>query len=148
MKWIRTEDVQSGDIIETISKIPEHSPIFKGMMLPIIKHYGIVCNVNGEQCLVHNIIGRSPTITPCREVFTDRSVERVLRTGLTDEEILDKYYSCREKKYDLWSWNCESLMVFIWGDSIGIPQRDAWSVGATILIILLLLVIISRQQKS
>lgn len=147
MKWIKTQDVQSGDIIETISKIPDHSPICKGMMLPIIKHYGIVCNVNGEQCLVHNVIGRNPTITPCDEVFTNRRIERVLRTGMTDNQILGKFDSCREKKYNLWNWNCENLMIFISGSSIGFQQRDGWSIGFAVLIVVFLVLIFSGRKS-
>lgn len=145
---MKTQDVQSGDIIETISKIPQHSPICKGMFLPIIKHYGIVCNVNGEQYLVHNIIGRTPTITPCKEVFIDRKVERVLRTGMSDCQILEKYNSCKERKYRLFSWNCESLMVYIYGQSIGYPQGDGWSLGISVLILVIVFSVIARKQKS
>lgn len=148
MKWMKTQDVQSGDIIETISKIPQHSPICKGMFLPIIKHYGIVCNVEGEQCLVHNIIGRTPTITPCKEVFIGRKIERVLRTGMTDDQILDKFYQCREKKYRIFSWNCESLMVFISGSSIGYPQGDGWSLGIAVLILVIIFSVVARKQNS
>lgn len=129
MQWIITQDIKSGDIVETRSKIPEHSPVFRGVMVPFIKHYGIIIYIDGKQHIVHNIIGRSPTITPCEKVFTNRRIERVLRTGLTDEQILERFNSCKEKKYSLWAWNCESLMVYITGSSIGFPQRDGWTIG-------------------
>lgn len=148
MKWIKTEDVQSGDIIETISKIPQHSPICRGMMLPIIKHYGIICYVEGEQCLVHNIIGRTPTITPCKEVFIDRKIERVLRTGMCDQDILSKYEEVKDRPYRVFNFNCENLMVYISGSSIGYPQGDAWSLGIAVLILVILFAVVLGKQKS
>lgn len=148
MEWIKTEDVQDGDIVETPSKLPPHSPIFPNMLFPIVKHYGMILYVQGKQCIVHNIIGRSPTITPCEEVFTDRKIERVLRTGMCGEKILEKYNSCKDKKYDIWNFNCETLMVLIWGSSIGIAQQHAWALGFAIIIILLLILIFSRRKVS
>lgn len=150
MQWIKTDQVQSGDIIETISKIPEHSPVCKGMMLPIIKHYGIVCSVDGEQCLVHNIIGRTPTITPIDEVFVDRKIERVLRTGMCDQEILSKYEQVKDRPYRLWDFNCENLMVFISGSSIGFPQQAGWTIGVSTFVVVsvILLVLIFRKGNN
>lgn len=148
MEWIKTEDVRDGDIVETPSKIPLHSPIFPGMMFPIVKHYGMILYVKGKQCIVHNIIGRRPTITPCDEVFTDRKIERVLRTGMCGEQILEKYNSCSTKPYSLISWNCEHLMVFISGMSIGFPQQYGWCIGFSVIIILLLLLIFFTRKSS
>lgn len=148
MKWIRTDDVQDGDIIETPSKIPPHSPFFPNRMFPLIKHYGMIVHIDDQQCIVHNIIGRQPTITPCCEVFTDRKIERVLRTGMCREEILEKFNSCNCKKYSLWNWNCESLMTFIWGFPIGIPQRDAWTGGTTLLLLIIILLLVFRRRSN
>jgi len=147
MKWITTQDVQSGDIIETRSKIPMHSPAFRGAMVPFIKHYGMICHIDGKQHIVHNIIGRSPTVTPCDQVFTNRRIERVLRTGMTDEGILQKFNECKTRKYRIFSWNCESLMVYISGNSIGFPQRDGWSVGIFTLLLIIILILIFGQKK-
>lgn len=147
MEWIETEDVQSGDIIETISRIPDHSPICSGWMLPIVKHYGMVVNVDGRKCLAHNIIGRSPTIMPLEEFFMGRRIERVLRTGMRDEEILDKFNSCKHRPYSIWFFNCETLMQHIWGRSIGFPQQHGYVIGTAVLIVVVLVIAFSRKRK-
>lgn len=147
MEWIITDDIQSGDIVETKSKIPQHSSMFRGMMVPFIKHYGMIVYIDGKRHIVHNIIGRCPTITPCDQVFTDRRIERVLRTGLTNEQILQKFNELKNKPYRLFSFNCESLMVDMYGSSIGFPQRDGWLIGIFILLLLILLAVIFRPSK-
>lgn len=148
MEWIETDDVRSGDIIETISRIPDHSPICKGWMLPIVKHYGIVVNVDGRKCLAHNIIGRSPTIMPLEQVFVGRRIERVLRTGMCDADILKKFNSCRHIRYSVWFFNCETLMNYIWGRSIGFPQQYGYAIGAAVLIVVIMVLIFSRKRNS
>lgn len=147
MEWIVTDDIQSGDIVETRSKIPEHSSMFRGMMVPFIKHYGMIVYIDGKKHIVHNIIGRAPTITPCDQVFTNRRIERVLRTGLSDEEILKKFDECKDKPYKIFSWNCEDLMTHMYGSSIGLPQRDGWTIGIAVLLFLILLVLFFRPCK-
>lgn len=146
--WIKynEEDIQSGDIVETVTKIPEHSPIFKGVKVRFIKHYGIVVLIDGKQNLIHNVIGRCPTITPLDEIFTNRRIHRVFRTGMSDEEILKKYSECKSKKYRLWKWNCEDLMTHICGMPIGYPQRDGWLIGIFVVGLAILVAILVRKK--
>lgn len=148
MEWITSDKLESGDIIETRSKVPPHSPLFKGAMVPFIKHYGMIVFINGKPNIVHNIIGRHPTITPYEEVFTNRRVERVLRTGMTDDQILSKYEKIKDKKYNLMSFNCENLMTYMCDSSIGFPQKQGWSIGIFSVLSLILLVLILRPSKA
>lgn len=153
MKWrsdITIDDLMDGDIIETKSKIPQHSPILRGVMVPFIKHYGMIVYIEGKRNIVHNIIGRCPTITPCEEIFVDRRLERVLRTGMCGDEIMERFNSCQGQNYDLFSWNCENLMVYISGSSIGIPQRDIWTGGTlmSVAIVIAIFLIFGGKTKS
>lgn len=149
LNWTKpTQQVQSGDIVETVTKLPKHSPAFPELKVSFIKHYGMVVSVDGKKYIIHNIIGRRPTMDPLEEVFKDRHIHRVLRTGLTDEHILKKYDECKHKKYRLWFFNCEHLMTYIFGDSIGYPQRDGWIIGMTVLGIIVFFVILFGAKKK
>lgn len=146
--WIKfADDLKSGDIVETVTKIPQHSPIWRGTKIPFIKHYGMVVSVNGKQHIVHNIIGRNPTIDPLDEVFKDRTVHRILRTGVTDQEIISKYNECKDQPYKLFSWNCEDLVSYLAGVSIGYPQRNGWLIGLTTFGVILLVIFLMVFKK-
>lgn len=147
-KWTDDDEVQSGDIVETVTKIPDSFPFGSGLKVAFIKHYGIVVFIDGKPNLLHNIIGSKPTIMPMEDVFKDRKIHRVLRTGLSDCEIMKKYDECKDECYRLFSWNCESLMVYIYGNPIGYPQQKGWTIGlslTSIIIILLLLLILFKK---
>lgn len=142
-KWTKaSEDIRSGDIVETVTKLPEHSPVLPGLKVPFIKHYGMVVTIDEKKYIIHNIIGRYPMITPIEEVFKDRKIHRLLRTGMSDQEILSKYDSCKNSKYKLFSWNCETLMSYIWGSAIGFPQQNGWMMGLSMLVIIIIIIFI------
>lgn len=147
-KWFTvndTRDLQSGDIVETISKLPQHSPISPGMKIPFILHYGIVTCENGLQCFVHNVIGAGPTITPTQEIFEDRTIRRVYRTGMTDEQIIEKYNQYKEKNYSPVFFNCEHLINNFCGLPVKVSQVQAYAVALLILALLILILLLIKR---
>lgn len=147
-KWFTVDDVddlQSGDIVETISKLPPHSPVCPGLRIPFILHYGIVICQNNVKSLVHNVIGRGPMITPIDEIFTDRTIHRVFRTEMTDCQITNKYNQFKERPYRPIGFNCETLILFIYGRNVTRLQVQIYAVTLLILVVLILVILLLRK---
>lgn len=146
--WIKpvNNDIRCGDIVETVSKIPPHIPVGAGLKLPFIKHYGMVTTRNGKKYIVHNIIGRSPTIAPFDEVFSDRNINRIYRTGMTNSEIMAKYNECKDESYKPFRFNCESLMNRLSGTTIRFPQTYNILAIISILGVIILIIFLIRKK--
>lgn len=148
MGWIVTDDIREGDIIETPSKIPLTSLLFPGLVVPFVKHYAMAVKVDGKLMIVHNTIGNNPSIETFEKVFSGRRIGRVLRTGVTSEEILSRYEECKENPYDFADNNCEDFVSNMAGGiDIGFDQRNGFAILTAIVIVIILVLIFSKSNQ-
>lgn len=139
MKWIKInsiDELQPGDIIEVEATIL----LFPG----VFKHYGVVTYIEGKPHLIQNI-GKETHIAPLEEAIKDKQIQRVLRTGLSDEVIMQRYNSCKNIPYKFLSHNCEDVITFITGVAPGADQRR---VVAWILVILIILILVYLSTRK
>lgn len=85
--------------------------------MPLIFHYGIICNVDGCQKIIHNPQNGSPVIESFDDFFKDRYFEKSfgIQTQKTNVQILECYDKIKHKKFDLFLFNCEDCMNTIIG---------------------------------
>lgn len=125
--WIKTDTLQSGDIIQLPGKI---------LGIPIIiKHFGVVVKVDGKTQVVHNP-GSVSQIDPIEKVLEGRQIEKVIRTGLSDSVILERFEQCKNTRYSFAYYNCQDYIVSITGVSPSFDQRIFW--GSILLVIVLI----------
>lgn len=158
-KWIKISDVndlKSGDIFACPSKVPKSSPIFPDLVVPFVSHVGIIIFINGKPNIIHNPFDNRPEIVPYETVFDGkRNIERIIRTNLTTEEILNRYKECDDFRceiksefslpYRFFHRNCEDFVRRITGFDIGFDQRLGFGILLGIIIIILLLIFKRRS---
>lgn len=148
-QWFTIDDpseLQSGDIFQTPSKVPKNSPILPGFAVGAVKHVGIIVKKeNGELHVAHNPFGDYPCLQKFEDVFKDRVIERIKRTGVSAEQILARLEEVKHLKYSFWGWNCEMFTRFCCGCSTGIDQRNAYATVLLILIILIILLLVIKK---
>lgn len=124
MKWEQYNGTLNvGDIVEMSSKIPSTNPILGNIVVVFVKHYGIVFNDNGILKIVHNPFGGSPEIRTIAEMFDTRRPERIYKSGVTNEQIIERYNNCKQNNYKFWTFNCEDFVSEICDCNIGRDQR-------------------------
>lgn len=156
MEWqyIPQDQLQVGDIIETSSKIVSTSPVLPGAVCPFVKHYGIMVESEGSLCVLHNPFGGKPLIQASDVVFNGRMADRVLRTNMSNEEIMAKWQQCEYKftqcknaYYQFWQFNCEDFVRKMSGDYIGFDQRKGWSAGVIVIVTVIVVLVIVKLAK-
>lgn len=139
-EWFVCTDIsqlQAGDIIEMPSKIPKTSSVLPGQVVPFVKHYGIIVIVGGMIKVCHNPFSGFPVIESPETIFTNRTIERIFRTGLSTNEILVKFEQYKSLPYRFFYRNCEDFVrQMAGGISIGWDQRIVYAVLITVIIIL------------
>lgn len=139
--WIKINDVnelQTGDILETYSKIPANARLFAGKITSVIKHYSVVVREEDKIQIMHNKILATPEIDPIEYITSERQILRVLRTGVSDDVMIKKYKQCSSRPYNAVKWNCEDFVMYVTGLSkkeYGTPQKDI-GIGMTILLVI------------
>lgn len=155
MNWIKftgENNLQSGDIFSCPSKIPKNSPILPGTIVPFIAHVGIIIFIDNKPHVIHNPFDSGPEIVPYDVVFDgERKITKIIRTNLSTEEIVEKYWVCNDKychvkypyslPYKFFFRNCEDFVRSITGFDIGFDQRIGYFIVIIIIIILLFLLI-------
>lgn len=134
------DELQEGDVIEFVSKVPDTSFIFAGTEVPFVLHYGIVLIQNGIKKLGHNTFQNYPKIDDIAQTLNGRQIKRVCRTGMKSEDILNNHNKIINIKYDVLKSNCEDYVFKVTGIRPGIDQRAIWIVGLVIIIMILILV--------
>lgn len=127
--------LQPGDIVEMSSKIPSTNPIFGNIVVVFVKHYGVVFrDTDNEIKIVHNPFGGAPEIRTIAEMFDTRKPERIYKTSVTSEQIIEKFNACKSNTYKFWTFNCEDFVSQICDCNIGRDQRMYYfSVAGTII---------------
>lgn len=148
MEWrndIGADDLQEGDIIETPSKFPSDHPLFPDICVPLVKHYAIAVLVDGKIMVVHNTIGNHPSMDTVENLFKYRDIGRVMRTGVSSEEILRRYNECKDSPYDFAGHNCEDFVSNMAGGiDIGFDQRNGYGILTAVVIVIILVTIVSK----
>lgn len=143
-------DLQPGDIIEVPSKVPNNARIFPGFIVPFVKHYAMIVFVKDEQgndklSVVHNTFLGQPHIDPIEAITEERPINRILRTNIPNATVLERYNKCKENKYAIFGFNCESFVRSICNCNIGTDQRIGWGAGLGIILLLIILYLIFRK---
>lgn len=147
-EWFVPTDLQAGDIFQTPSKIPRNSPICPGMLVDIVKHVGILVEVNGTLAVAHNPFGQYPIIEDFDSAFSDRKIEKIIRTGTPSEQIIERISQIKDHRYSFWDFNCEDAVRFICGCSMNnhyTDQRRVYSFIILALVIIILLLLIFKK---
>ena len=140
-EWIPVEEVgnlQTGDLLEMPSKFHKSYPLVGGEIIPLVNHYGVYVEVDGEPMVAHNPFGGYPEIIPLSKIESDRRINRVIRMGLSQEEILERFNSCKHRPYNFFDFNCEKFIEHICGFcKIGDDQRIGWLLFFVMIILII-----------
>lgn len=150
MKWFIPErnKLQAGDILEISSKVPNKVPLVGGTIVPVIKHFGMVVFIDGKLSVAHNPYLGVPIIETYEAYTKDRKVERVMRTFLTNEQVLERFEEYKHHKYTFCKYNCEDFIRDMCDCCIGTNQCKVWGVSLMVLItIIIILIFIFSKAK-
>lgn len=104
--------------------------------MPLIFHYGLIVKYNNDTYIVHNPFMVGPSIDTLHDFFKNRYFEKSfgILTNKSDEQIIEKFNSIKEKKYSTFDFNCEDFI----NEMIGYFkfQRGKIELGLTIIIFL------------
>lgn len=147
--WIITDQLQPGDIIEVPSKVPSSSPIFPDMLTPLVRHYGVIVTVDNKIMVIHNPFGGKPEMITLEKATENRRITRVLRTGRSNEFILERFKKCQDSgvKYEFLGYNCEKLVEDLADIPPFIDQRRFYAFVLLILVIIALLILLTRKRS-
>lgn len=139
-----------GDIVEMSSKVPSNNRFFPNLLVTFVKHFGIIVEQDGELKVLHNPYDGSPLIETQEKVFYKREPDRVLHTEVTNEQILEKFEGCKNKKYKFWEFNCEDFVSEICGCNIGKDQRIYYfgAIGVVIFLAVVLTITYILVKKT
>ena len=144
--WIPLSEVgklKEGDLVELPSMFPRKYPLVGGVIFPLVNHYGIYLEIDGKPMIAHNPFAGSPEIITLEKFETDRKIKRIIRTGITSEEIIKKYESCKHIPYQFFGQNCEGFISYICSCKNGyLDQRVGW---ALFIIMIILLILVFRK---
>lgn len=146
-EWILLSEVdnklETGDLLETPTRIPKNYPLIGGVAFPLVNHYGIYLEIDKKPMVAHNPMGGYPEIISLEEFEGDRKIERIIRTGMTSEHIIAKTNECKDKPYNFWGTNCEEFINFVCSCESGFDQRIGWGL---FLIMVILIIIVLRKK--
>lgn len=146
MTWIIPDTFLAGDIVEVSSKIPSKIPVLGGKVVSPVKHYGMIVFVDGKLSVAHNPTAGRPIIEPIDVYTRERNIERVLRTFMTNEQVLQRFEMFKNKKYTFCKYNCEDFVRSMCDcDITGIHQCRKW--GKIFLWIVIIVLIIALIFK-
>lgn len=144
--WLPLSEVgklETGDLVEAASRFPKTYPVIGGLVVPIVNHYGIYLEIDGKPMVAHNPFGGSPEIIPLAQFEGSRTINRIIRTGMSSEHIIKKTEECAHKKYSFFGENCEQFINTVCGCPIGFDQRIGWA----LLFIALILIFLAFSKK-
>jgi len=139
-EWIPVEEMgglQTGDLLEMPSKFHKKYPLIGGNNIPLVNHYGVYLEVNGEPMVAHNPFGGYPEIIPLSQLEKDRKIKRVIRMGLTSEHIIKRVNECKHLPYNFFGFNCEKFIFHLCSCDVGYDQRWGWVLFFIIIILLI-----------
>lgn len=144
----QVEDLKTGDVFSTPSKFPKDSPIFPDWLFPPVSHVGIiVIEDDGRAMVVHNPFGGKPEYVPFEKVFDKRNIDRIIRTGVTKDVIMERFHHCEDefkcntRPYEFLNFNCEDFVRSICQCDIGFDQRKGWAIGIAVGLIIIIILI-------
>ena len=131
-----SNDLQEGDIIELNTEYP------------LVLHYAVVVDEDGERKVAHYPYPQTPRIEDLDYVLNNRpdsTIRRIMRTGIDSEYIIQNHNEIKDKiKNDYFNWllkyNCENYIKDVTGAPIdGTDQR----ITAILVLLVIILIIVA-----
>lgn len=116
--------------------------VLKSNIVPLIQHYGIVLNENGQSFIHHNTpgikneFGGSVRIVKLSEWLKDREIIDVISTNVSGYRIQTVTEELKYKPFNAITFNCEHFMnIIVYGKSSSRQLQSASWFGVWALIL-------------
>lgn len=135
-----SKNLKSGDLIKVITTIP------------LVYHYAIYININGEPHFIHNTVEHDVCIYSYKKFFKDRwylGFAKTKYSGLDENAIIKRYKEFKYREYNATSFNCEDFVEEFLGEKLKKNQFKYFFIAAISLSLLgIIISIIIKNQKQ
>ena len=112
---ILDNEIENGDVIK-----------FTARNIPLIFHYGIAVFIDDELYILHNGT-KGVRKEKYDEFIKGRTPSKVMTTaisGMNTDEILKKFDTLKDKKYNIFNNDCQDFIEELTGDDFGFKTKQ------------------------